>query len=180
MIADIGGLMLPRRRLLASVAAFGAGLVLPSAAAVAAPVPSTNQMAFSVWRKGSRIGEHRLSFRSDGDRLVVDIDIDLQVKFGFVTLFRYSHHNTEVWEGNRLVSLDSETYDDGSQYNLTVREADGALQVDGFSGRFEVPADTLSSSYWNPGTLTEGDNRIETPTGNDFFLTDTISDHAVE
>ena len=153
MIGDVGGPMLPRRRLLASVAAIGAGLVLPSAAAVAAPVPSTNQMAFSVWRKGSRIGEHRLSFRSDGDRLVVDIDIDLQVKFGFVTLFRYSHHNTEVWEGNRLVSLDSETYDDGSQYNLTVREADGALQVDGFSGRFEVPADTLSSSYWNPETI---------------------------
>jgi arylsulfatase len=37
-----------------------------------------------------------------------------------------------------------------------------------------------ASSYWNPGTLTEGDNRIETPTGNDFFLTDAISDHAVE
>ena len=30
--------------------------------------------------------------------------------------------------------------------------ADG-LQVDGWSGKFLVPTDTLSSSYWNPETI---------------------------
>ena len=146
------GPMLPRRRLLASAAALGAGCLLPSAV-LSAPIPPSDRLAFSVWRKGSRIGDHRLAFRRDGDRLTVEVAIDLEITLGFVTLFRYTHRNTEVWSGNRLLALDSETYDDGNDYRLSVREAPGGLQVDGWAGRFLAPADTLSSSYWNPETV---------------------------
>lgn len=145
-------LTLSRRRLMATAAGFGAGMALP-ALALAAPVPPSNQFAFSVWRKGSQIGEHRLTFREDGDDLVVDVDINLQVKLGFVTLFRYTHHNTEIWRDGKLVSLDSETHDDGSDFRLSVRPAGDVLDVDGWAGQFQVPADTLSSSYWNPDTI---------------------------
>ena len=152
MTATGGGLTLARRRFLASMAGLGAGFAMPGLA-LAAPIPPSNQFAFSVWRKGSQIGEHRLSFRPDGDRLIVDVDINLQVKLGFVTLFRYTHHNTEVWRDGQLLALDSETYDDGSEFSLSVRESAGGLDVDGWAGRFHVPADTLSSSYWNPETI---------------------------
>lgn len=152
MIPTVPRMTLPRRRFLASAAALGTGMALPTVAR-AAPVPPSNVMAFSVWRKGSRIGDHRIAFRQDGDRLIVDIDIDLQVAFGPITLFRYRHHNTEVWQGNRLIALDSETYDDGNDFKLSVRESPEGLDVDGWSGRFSVAADTLSSSYWNPETI---------------------------
>ncbi len=145
-------LMLPRRRLLTAAAGVGAGIVLPGIAA-AAPVPPSNSLSFSVWRKGSQIGEHRVSFRRQDDSLVVDVDIDLEVKLGFITVFRYTHRNTEVWRDNRLLALDSETYDDGNEFSLTVRQGGGGLVVDGLAGRFDVPADTLSSSYWNPETV---------------------------
>ena len=145
-------LALPRRRVLASAAALGAGFAL-APAAPAAPVPQSNVLAFSVWRKGSRIGDHRIAFRQDGDRLTVDIDIALEVSFGPVTLYRYTHRNREIWQGGRLTALDSETYDDGDEFKLTVREAAEGLDVDGWSGRYSVPADTLSSSYWNPETI---------------------------
>ena len=144
--------MLPRRGLLAAAAGFGAGIALPGLS-LAAPIPPSDRLAFSVWRKGSRIGEHRLTFRRQDDRLIVDVDINLEVKLGFVTLFRYTHHNTEVWRDGRLLALDSETYDDGSEFSLTVREGADGLDVDGWAGRFQVPADTLSSSYWNPETI---------------------------
>lgn len=152
MTPSIPTLSLSRRHLLASAAALGAGLVLP-VAAPATPVPPSNLMAFSVWRKGSRIGEHRIAFRQEDDLLIVDIDINLQVAFGPITLFRYRHHNTEVWRGDRLIALDSQTYDDGDEFSLSVRESGDGLEVDGFSGRYSVPAETLSSSYWNPDTI---------------------------
>ncbi len=152
MIPMVPKLLLARRRFLASAAALGAGMALPPVAR-AAPAPASNVLAFSVWRKGSRIGDHRIAFRREDDRLIVDIDINLQVTFGPLTLFRYTHHNTEIWRGNRLIALDSETYDDGNDFKLSVRESAGGLDVDGWSGRFTVPAETLSSSYWNPDTI---------------------------
>ena len=142
---------LPRRSLLAAAAGLGAGVALPQLA-LALP-GSPDRLDFSVWRKGSQIGEHRLTFRREDDLLIVDVDINLQVKLGFVTLFRYTHHNTETWRGNRLLALDSETYDDGSDFRLSVRQGSGGLDVDGWAGQFQVPADTLSSSYWNPETI---------------------------
>lgn len=152
MIPMLSKRSLARRRLLASAAALGAGLALPPAA-LATPVPQSNVLAFSVWRKGDRIGDHRIAFRQDDDRLIVDIDITLQVTFGPVTLYRYSHHNTEIWRGSRLIALDSETHDGGHDFTLSVRESAEGLDVDGWSGRFSAPAETLSSSYWNPDTI---------------------------
>ena len=171
MTAENCKFTLPRRRFLTTMAALGAGLgagVAMPGMALAAPVPPSNRFAFSVWRKGSQIGEHRLTFREDGDQLIVDVDINLEVSFGFVTLFRYTHHNTEVWQGDRLLSLDSETHDDGDDYKLSVRQNGDVLDVDGFSGRFQVPADTLSSSYWNPETIYRS-NILDTQRG---FLMD--------
>jgi Domain of unknown function (DUF6134) len=46
---------------------------------------------FRALRHGSPIGEHRVTFQPDGDRLAVETHIDIAVKVLFLTAFRFKH-----------------------------------------------------------------------------------------
>ena len=58
----------------------------------------------ALWQRSS-IGEHRVAFRMDGDRLVVDTHIDIAVRVLFFTVFRLKHDAQEIWQSGRLVSV---------------------------------------------------------------------------
>ena len=51
-------------------------------------LPYGGLLSFSVFRGSSPIGEHRFAFEQVGDQLHVRINVELQVKLGFVTVFR--------------------------------------------------------------------------------------------
>ena len=79
--------MLDRRTLAA------AALLMPLLAPTRAARADDTTHEFAVDRNGSPIGHHTLRFRRDGERLTVDIDILLEVKLAFITLYRYHHTN---------------------------------------------------------------------------------------
>lgn len=104
---------------------------------------------FLVLRDGKPIGHHRVTVRSEGVRSEVQVDIELRVKAaGFLTLYRYLHQSREVWEGDRLVSLESTTDNDGRQEYLKAEAGDEGLQVEGSRYRGLLPADAMPTSYW--------------------------------
>ncbi len=121
----------------------GAGAALLSPPALAA---RPEILAFDVLREGSPFGTHVFTIAREGERRRVDVAIDFQVRFGFVTLFRYVHRGGEIWEGDRLLQLDSTTDDDGRRFRVSVRPVDGGLAVEGKYARRVVPPDTLPSS----------------------------------
>lgn len=103
---------------------------------------------FEVLRNGERIGHHRVEIARQGERSVVNVDINLRVTFGPLTLYRYVHQSREEWQGSRLVSLISSTDNDGSEEKLrAVAEGDG-LKVNGTRFTGMLPADTMPTSYW--------------------------------
>jgi hypothetical protein len=145
-------LALGRRALGRLVLAGGAVMIMP-AWAQATAIPPAGVIPFSVFRPQGRLGHHRVRFRQDGNRQTVDVDIQLQVSLGPVTLFRYTHRNREVWEGDRLVSIDTRTNDDGEEFRVTGRAAGDGFQVSGSGGSFTAPADIMPSSYWHADTV---------------------------
>lgn len=141
------------RRALGKFAVAGGAMLMPGVPALAATVPPARVIPFMVAMDGGPMGTHTLAFNRDGDRMVVDIDIRLEVG-SIITLFRYSHRNREVWENGRLVSLDTETDDDGTAYRVSGRTtADGFRVTGGVEGDFVAPPDVMPSSYWNIGTV---------------------------
>jgi hypothetical protein len=46
---------------------------------------------FAPLRHGSPIGERRVTFRPDGNRLTVETRVEIVVKVLFVTAFRFKH-----------------------------------------------------------------------------------------
>ena len=146
---------IPRRRLLGTLAALVAVVGLASTAPLTAALPSAQQIAFSVVRDGEPLGHHRVFFRREAGDLHVEVDIELQVKLAFITVFRYRHKNHEVWRGGRLVAIDTETDDDGDSFWLRGRATEAGFEVEGSSGRFTAPADVMPTSYWDAQTVAQ-------------------------
>jgi hypothetical protein len=130
-----------------------------------AAIPTDGEIAFQVLRENSDIGSHSLSFRLEGNDLHVKVAIDLEVGFGPITLFEYSHRNHEIWRDGRLFSLESETNDDGDKYRVRVRRDGEKLLVKATSMEsYHAPMDAIPTSYWHPETVTQT-HLLNTQTG---------------
>ena len=136
--------------LCASLAAVAVGAL---AAPLTAALPPARQIAFAILSGDDPIGHHSVTFERRGEDLVVDIDIGIEVRFAFLTLFRYQHENREVWRNGQLVSLDTTTDDDGTPYSVKARATPDGLWVDGAEGSFLAPKEVIPTSYWNPATI---------------------------
>ncbi|NQV78987.1 MAG: hypothetical protein HQ495_00445, partial [Alphaproteobacteria bacterium] len=89
-----------------------------------------------------------------GDETHVDIDIELAVKIGFVTVFRYQHTNREVWRGGKLVSVSTETDDNGKPFEVrATSQADGLHTKTLADDEQILPSTAIPTSYWNPAIL---------------------------
>lgn len=136
---------LSRRRALAAIGAFAAG---PAAAQLPA---APRDLSFRVSRQGSPMGSLRLAFTRDGDRLIARTLVELSVYVAFVRVFRYTHDATEIWQGDRLLSLRAETYDDGQRYSVRATPRGDNLRLEGPAGARMVPSRSLTSnSVWHP------------------------------
>ena len=109
---------------------------------------ATRELNFKVEREGGPMGSHTVKIRQEGARTFVDININLKVQLGPFTLFRYKHHNAEIWEGGRLISLATETDDDGTPYRVRGTATANGFEVEGSGGRLVLPANVLPTSYW--------------------------------
>ena len=136
-------LALTRRALLAAAPA---ALALPATLRAA---PASRPIAFTVLRGGSPIGTHRVSFAETGGTLAVEIEIDLEVRFASIPVYRYVHRSREEWQGERFLRLDARTDDNGTRTEVRVRPAPAGLAVSGSGGEYVAPAETRPTSYWH-------------------------------
>jgi Family of unknown function (DUF6134) len=142
--------MIGRRTVLAG----GTCLAAARPAAAALPVPPDKRLAFSIVRKGDVIGTHVLTFVPDGDRLTVHIAADIAVSLGPIVLFRYRHRATERWVGGQVVSLDSETNDDGTHVKARMWRNGGPLIVESTGhATYTAPQDAMPATHWNKAML---------------------------
>jgi hypothetical protein len=141
-----------RFRTITGILAIMAGLCAATLR-VEASIPPSQALDFAIRRGDSDIGRHVIDFRRDGDRLHVEIDIDIAVSVLFMTVFSYRHHNHEVWEDGRLMAIDTRTDDNGERYAVTGRAVADGFAVEGAAGSFVAPADIIPTSYWSPATM---------------------------
>ena len=95
------------------------------------------------------IGTHVLTFSCEGDKLIVDTEVDVEVKILFVTAYQRQAHYREVWQEDRLINYEARTNDDGDHY-LTTAWIDGnEMVIDGVEKGVRVPLDTVPSHPWN-------------------------------
>ena len=134
--------------------AMGAATLIMTPASVAEPEPNWEpqdgeELRFEVLRKGNPFGYHNVSFTRSGDSLIVENDIELEVRIGPFQAFYYRHESQENWSEGSLESLTGETRKDGDDFKVTVKKENALLDVDGSLYDGEVAADMVPSSHWN-------------------------------
>jgi Family of unknown function (DUF6134) len=152
---------------------------------VRAYAAAQRDLRFRALRHGSPIGEHRVTFQPDGDRVAVETHIDIAVKVLLFTAFRFKHEAEEIWLAGRLVSVKSTTDDNG-----TLLKVSGNAVADGFrivseDGPFLAAGHLLTSNaLWDSRIVREnrlidvqhggeiglvtkplGDEQVDTPQG---------------
>jgi hypothetical protein len=144
--------MIDRRELLVGAGVMVAvpGPVLAAGSIAALPIPPGDRLGFDIIRKGSRLGQHVLTFERSGNDLIVRVAMELVVKAAFITLYRYKHSAVERWSGDQVVALDSATDDGGTKYVVTARRTAAGLVVEATGKpKFVAPADASPATHWN-------------------------------
>ncbi len=125
--------------------------------ALLAPVwavgPEDRVLEYRILRKGGEIGLHRVEIRNLGDRLTVDTQVRIAVKFAFITFYRYALDARETWRDGRLVALESVTDDDGKRYAVSAVAEGGVVRVDNGGAGWTAPATIVPSSLWHRDML---------------------------
>jgi hypothetical protein len=152
---------------------------------IGAHAATQRDVRFRALRHGSPIGEHRITFRPDGNRLTVETSVEIAVKIVFFTAFRFKHDAVEVWQSDRLVSVNSTTDDNGTLLQVSGNAVADGFRIIGADGPFLASANLLTSnSLWDSRVLREnrlidvqhggeiglvttqlGDEQVDTPQG---------------
>jgi hypothetical protein len=142
------------------------------------------EIVFDVYRKRNRVGEHRVTFGRDADRLTVSAHFTLAVKVLFVKAYTFDYRATETWQGTSLIGM-SATNDDNGKLTVVSAKPEGDLfRIDGPRGSILASSWMFPTNHWNRGqanasvilnTLTgqlanvtierRGIDRVETATG---------------
>ena len=148
-----------RRRLLRLATAAAAVPLLAPFPSVRAHAAAFRDLRFRALRQGSPIGEHRVTFRPDGDRLTVETRVDIAVKLLFITAFRFKHEAKEIWQSDRLVSVTSTTNDNGTLLEVSGNAVADGFRIVGDDGPFLASAQLLTSNtLWDARIVRE--NRL--------------------
>ncbi|WP_309606738.1 DUF6134 family protein [Phenylobacterium sp.] len=127
------------------------GLVVPLMPRLAAAAPRA--LAFAVFRNGTRIGEHRVSFTGDGAALTAATDAVMTVRLGPVPVFRYHHKALETRSAGVLATLETSTVTNGRTEHVVAERIGAGVRIDGPSGRVTLGADVNPLTHWNPQVL---------------------------
>lgn len=128
--------------------------VLAVASPAGASVPDDRALRFRVFRKGSEIGTHQVSFVRDGGDLHVAIAVDFAVGLGPIVFYRYTLRGTETWRGGVLMEASSDTTDGGKKAWLRAARQNGRMVVEGSkTARYVAPEASIVSSHWNRAEL---------------------------
>jgi len=153
-----------RRRALGLFAAAALAPLLGSPLKVNAATAPAN-LSFRALRNGLPIGVHTVSFRQDGERLVVTTRIDIAVKVLLFTAFYLKHEAEEVWQAGRLLAVRSTTDDNGTRLQVTGTATPAGFRVIGEEGPFLAPAQLLTSNMLWDVRMLSSDRLIDVQHG---------------
>jgi len=109
---------------------------------------------FDVALDGKPIGYHTFDVRHDGPRQILTTEASFDVKFLFITAFRYRHQNTEIWADGCLSSIDAKTDSNGKVYDVRGNAQDDVFDLSGNAASISLKSDCVQTfAYWNPSIL---------------------------
>ena len=119
---------------------------------------------FDVSLDGKPIGSHSFDLQQRGSQTILTTEASFDVKFLFVTAFKYRHQNTEVWRDDCLLSIDASTNSNGKEQVVRGEAGEGSFSLQSTVGSNSLPSCIQTFAYWNPSML-ESKRLLNSQTG---------------
>lgn len=120
---------------------------LPAWAAQPFFVPK-GPLVYDVIRKGDTIGEQRVDFREEADRLVVNTSSRIEVTFLGIPVYRFNQTTEEIWRDGFLQSYISHAVDGGAKKDLALARQENQLVGTYNDKKRSLRGDVIPSILW--------------------------------
>ncbi|MEX0324827.1 MAG: DUF6134 family protein [Puniceicoccaceae bacterium] len=127
-------------------------------------VDGSLEWRFKVFLDDKEIGWHEFRVDPQGSRIKVETEARFDVKFFFITAFRYQHRNVEAWDSTGLVSIDAYTNANGDEFIVQGERAGEHFRLNTGQTDTKLPAELKSFCYWSPEIL-KADQLLNSQTG---------------
>jgi hypothetical protein len=118
------------------------------------PIPKNGEVKFDVMRKNKVIGSHEITFAENNDVLLVETNIDIEVKVLFISAYTFSHQSTETWiNGNFTKIVAHSDFEDEREYFIKGQDNNDSFLASGMDGKLELDKNILPSNFWNIDVL---------------------------
>ncbi len=155
-----------RHRAFGRIGLLSAATLLAAAAGAAEVGEPDLEWRFKVLLDGKEIGYHRFALDNQDQRRVLETEAEFDVKFLFITAFRYRHESKEVWRDGCLASIDAATDNNGEKLSVRGEKEDDGLNVTSSKqGEATLPGCVQSFAYWNPAAVLESPRLLNSQTG---------------
>lgn len=91
---------------------------------------------FDVYRKGEKVGYHRVRFHRDSKDLIVSSRFQLEISFLYFTAFEYLYEAEGRWRDGQLLHLEAAVNDNGTQLSLAAERSGDRIVVRNADGTF--------------------------------------------
>lgn len=124
---------------------------------IATPTNATEMWQFNVLYDGKSVGSHSFEVTRDTDTIEVQSKASFDIKFLFITAYKYRHQAQETWRDGCLQSLNSSTDANGdifevkadqnaSTFDIVVKENETLMN-------YSVADCAGAFAYWDPALL---------------------------
>ena len=104
---------------------------------------------FDIYRNNKNIGKHIFSFKKLEDKLVVDSEINFEIKKLGVSIYKYHVKGTEIYQNGNLIKFNSKTLQNKKTKYVNLDLKDTNFIIDGSSFKGKVPNDYILGTWWN-------------------------------
>ena len=119
---------------------------------------------FKVLLDDEIIGEHKFQLTNKNNQSFVKIDANFDVYFFFIKAYSYKHTNYEIWNGNCLQSIKSNTDDNGELHNVNGKTRENSFYVKTATEQYNANGCVRTFSYWDP-TFLKSQSLLNSQTG---------------
>ena len=118
------------------------------------PIPKGNKATFDVIRKNKVIGTIETIFTKKDELLIIDTNVDVDVKIFFFPAYKFTQTTKETWLKDEFIEVKGHTdFEDEREYFITGRDTENNFIANGMDGELILNKDILPSNYLNKEIL---------------------------
>lgn len=148
-------------------------MVLGNGSATATPSAATpvdpfllygSAIDFDVYRKGEKVGFHRVRFDGDRNNLRAQSEFSVRIDVFMIPVYRYLYRSESRWRRGTLERLEASVDDDGTTSDVAVNTQGGRLRIKTPEKLVITVPPLFPTNHWNHRVTAE-DRVLNTLTG---------------